>query len=460
MSLWFAAALLVLAAVGFAVAPFLRPARDADDGKGSGESFAGGAGRGGSEDDSAEEDVSTNESQGAGSRFAAMAEAGEAGNRGRALRALYRQRLQELEEEHAAGILDAPSRAEIEQELARGLLDEFETLDTSPENKSRAEGMQKRAGLLVAIVLPLLALAAYFQVGEPQAPLLQEARRVLELDPEADRLEVDRWRVLLATRLEQHPDDAQSRYLLGQIYFRDGDYAKAAETFALAHASVGEDPVLDWAWLQALYLANGGWLDDTGKGIAARMLKREPNNPMVLEIVAIDAYRRGDYRESVGRFNQALGNVLAPTHRAALQHFVVQARSMLGDLQPRINVRLSASAVPPESATLFVIARPVGGGMPYAVVRRAAVPLPNQVILDDAVTMNPDLPLSAAQRVEVVARISLTGTAMRRPGDWQWVSDPFLIDNTQSISVAAQLHPPESRDDAGSQGSHFPTELD
>ncbi len=451
MSLWITATLLVAAALGFALAPFLRPMR-----KG----------------------VHWDE------RDAAV-------QRDDALLALYRQRLEEVEQECAVGVLDASSRAEVEQEMARGLLDEFDAPQPANAGPGRSAngggrsggnsldprhaddaavlsavvGAESRAGVgsdtgdpvrvtgahpagrgwawvLVALGIPLLTFVVYPRVGEPQAQLLREAPRVLELDPQADRLEVDRWRVLLASRLQSRPDDARSRYLLGHIYLRDGDYARAAEAFALARASLGDDPTLDWAWLQAVYLANGGWLDETGKIIAERLLRRVPNNPMVLEILAIDAYRRGDYREAVGRFNQALGGAVAPAQRKALQHFVGQARAMLGELQPRIDVRLTVSTPPPESATLFVIARPVGGGMPYAVVRRPVASLPNHITLDDAVTMNPDRPLSAAEQVEVVTRISLTGAARRQAGDWEWVSEPLSIKDAAALSLAAQLRPP------------------
>ncbi len=411
MSLWIWATLLALLAVVFAVVPFLRPAR---------------------KDTGGTVPIQPTDPD-------------------RALRALYRQRLEEIKEEYDAGVLDTASRTEVERELARGLLDEFAPSQADSAvlsgpvdggGKTASSTRRGRAWLLVAVGIPLLALAAYLRVGEPQASWLQDAHLVLALDPRRDRPDIDRWRVRLANRLERRPADAQSRYLLGRIQFGDGDYARAAESFALAHAAAGDDPVIDSAWLRALYLANGGWLDETGGRIAERLLARQSNDPMVLEILAIDAYRRGDYREAVGRFNQALGNASAPTQRAALEHFFEQARSMLGDLEPNIEVELTALAPPPVSATLFVIARPVGGGMPYAVVRRAAVPLPARVRLDDAVTMNPDLPLSAAQRIEVVVRISPTGAAMRQPGDWEWVSDPLLVGDRSTISVGAQLRPP------------------
>ena len=357
---------------------------------------------------------------------------------------LYRQRREELEEEAASGLIDASSRVEVERELDRGLLDEFagETAAPEPAGAPATSGRRGLAWLLLAVVIPVLTLALYLQVGEPDAELLQGATAVLRLDPERDRLELDRWRVLLAERVERAPDDAQSRYLLGRIYLNDGEYGLAAQSFSRAHAVTGDDPGIDLAWLQAVYLANEGRLDATGREISERILGREPNHPMVLEMLAIDAYRRGDYGESVMRFNRALGNAAEPRRRAALELFLRQARSMLGDLQPSIDVELKVLETPPASATLFVIARPVGGGMPFAVVRRGAEPLPEAVRLDDAVSMNPALPLSAAGEIEVVVRISLTGAAVRHPGDWEWRSAPLSVAGAGTLALVAEIASP------------------
>ena len=422
MTFWIPAALLALAAIGFALAPFLRrgpggPLRQAGERReADAEPLPGDV-----------QNVST--------------------SRDLALRALYRQRLEELEGETATGLVEASSRAEVKRELDRGLLDEFAGERAAPEpSVARATpGRSRPAWLLLAVVLPLLALVLYLQVGEPDAGLLRGAAAVLELDPERDRLELDRWRVLLAERVRRTPDDAQSRYLLGRIYLNDGEYGLAARSFSLAHAIMGDDPGIDLAWLQAAYLANEGRLEEVGRGIAERVLAREPNHPMVLEMTAIDAYRRGDYRESVTRFNRALADAVEPRRRVALDAFLRQARSMLGDLQPSIDVELNALATPPASATLFVIARPVGGGMPYAVVRRAAQPLPAAVRLDDAVSMNPALPLSAADEFEIVVRISLSGTAVRHPEDWEWRSEPLSVAAAGSLSLVAEVSPPATR---------------
>ena len=427
MSFWIPAALLALAAMGFALAPFLRRGSDAQSrGPDTGESDA---------------PLPAGAAQRVDDRNSMRDRAGT-------LRALYRQRVRELENETAAGILDDANRSEVEQELGQGLLDDF----ARPEPAPAAAGVPGRrifsraVSLLVAMAIPVFALVLYLQVGEPDADVLAEAVAVLQLDPERDRLQLDRWRVLLADRLDRVPDDAQSRYLLGRVYLKDGEYKRAAESFALAHAIVGDEPSIDLVWLQALYLAEAGRLGDQGMSIAGRILERDPNQPMVLEIMAIDAYRRGDYGASIRLFSRALGNALQPMQRTALELFLKQARSMLGDAGPGIDVRLTALEAPPASATLFVIARPVGGGMPFAVVRRAAVPLPEVVRLDDAVSMNPALPLSAADEIEVIARISLTGAAVSHPGDWEWRSQPLSVAATRTLALDAHLKPPGRSD--------------
>ncbi|MDA1077118.1 MAG: hypothetical protein O3A63_20585, partial [Proteobacteria bacterium] len=134
-------------------------------------------------------------------------------------------------------------------------------------------------------------------------------------------------------------------------------------------------------------------------------------------------------------------------HQQSLLAALAGARAQLGDQPGAIDVTLNATQTPPAGSTLFVIARPPGGGMPYAVVRRPAHPLPPKVRLDDLVSMNPALPISAAGTVEIVARISFSGAPTSHPGDWEWRSEPFSPGQSGSmepIQLNATLAPPES----------------
>ena len=357
--------------------------------------------------------------------------------RGDTLRELYRQRLDELDDEAHSGLLEAGERPAMEAELGRALLSEYDA--EAPPAKASRGWMWLAAGLAA----PLTAIALYLSLGEPDAAMLADASKVMGLDPVADRIELDRWRARLGRRVQQRPEDAGSWFLLGGIYMADEDYAAAAAAFERAQALTGEDPSIDLHWLQARYLAAGGRLDEGAAALAERILAQNPNQPMVLELLGLEAFRQADYEKAVALFNRGLSNPLEALPRTVLRAGYQAARARLGDVLPAIDVSVAAATPPPEGATLFVIARPPGGGMPYAVLRRPASQLPGSFRLDDAVSMNPALPLSAAEQVEVVVRISRFGTATPHPGDWQWRSKPLAISDANApLTLQAELKPP------------------
>jgi cytochrome c-type biogenesis protein CcmH len=399
--LWFTAGGLVALALAFAAWPFIRQARAREPGR------------------------------------------AVSGDRGAAMRALYRDRVAEIEREAGAGQLDPELRREVEEELGANLLDEFRQAEATPAGRDSAPRPGPRLALWATVAaLPLLAALVYLSVGEPDATDLAGASEVLRLDPAEDRVALERWRDRLARRVARTPGDGQSWYLLGVARLQLGDFAPAAEAFASASARVGNDPGIDIYWLQARYLADGGSLDAESRAIAARVLESRPNHPLVLEMYAIDAFRAGDYRQSVAYLNRALGNDLSAPQAEALLAGLAQARSRMEPLTPSVEVAVRAGdGVQPQAigsprATVFVIARPPGGGMPYAVVRRPARLLPLAVTLDDTVSMSPARPLSGADAFEVVVRLSRSGTAAPAPGDWEWRSDVL---RTAELGAGAEL---------------------
>jgi cytochrome c-type biogenesis protein CcmH len=400
---WFWAALLVLAGAGFAIWPFLRP-RPA----------------------------------------AALSPLDQPQA---VVRAVYQDRIEELDAEALAGQIDAETRSEVQNELGASLLDDYRTTSARVRplgGSGRSVRAIAVAGLL-AVLLPAASLGVYLTAGQPTAPIVAGAANVLRLDPDADQAELRDWRDRLTRRIARSPDDAQSWFLLGVTRLRLGEFAASADAFEAAQQRMGHDPHIDLYWLQARYLAAGGVMDRRSLDIADRMLAARPGHPLVLEMFALDAYRRGDFRAAVEHLNRALNNSLAPGQLMALLGGLEQARRQLGDLVPSVDVAVSAPSRAPRDATVFVIARPPGGGMPYAVVRRPAALLPLSVRLDDAVSMSRELPLSGATAIEVVVRLSRNGTPSAGPGDWEWRSEPLTVaDLTAPLPLEAELTPPQS----------------
>jgi len=86
-----------------------------------------------------------------------------------------------------------------------------------------------------------------------------------------------------------------------------------------------------------------------------------------------------------------------------------------------LNLSLSeeAAAALPANATVYVIARdPLQPSPPIAVTPRQLSDLPVRVDLDDRDAMMAGRPLSGFAEVEVVARVSLSGTPAAQSGDW------------------------------------------
>jgi cytochrome c-type biogenesis protein CcmH len=88
------------------------------------------------------------------------------------------------------------------------------------------------------------------------------------------------------------------------------------------------------------------------------------------------------------------------------------------------------------SDTVFIFARAAEGPrMPLAVLRVRVDELPMDYVLDDSMAMDPSQSLSQFPEVVVVARVSLSGSAMAESGDLQGVSTVISPGSDESALV-------------------------
>ncbi|MEM9620988.1 MAG: c-type cytochrome biogenesis protein CcmI [Pseudomonadota bacterium] len=355
---------------------------------------------------------------------------------------LYEQRIGELDKE----VDDHHVRAQMQDELGAVLLSEVtDGIDESDaRERTGVQADRLPLGQTVGSVMfvPVLALALFFWISDPGVTRVQGAEALMALSAEEDEAALQDWRSRLRTRVETATDDHKSWYLLGHSELKLGDYPAAANAFANANELVEDDLTLLVYWLQARYLAAQGELDSVSRGIAERILRENPDVPVVLEMLAVDAFQRQQYESAISLLNRAISGSQNPAQQASFAVAIRQVRAALSVPPAGVEVVASSTAQVPHNATLFVLARPVGGGMPYAVVKRPAALLPLTVQLDDLVSMSPDRLLSSAEEFEVVVRISRSGTAMPAADDWQWVSAVQTLVDTGSIKLEAQLSPP------------------
>lgn len=104
----------------------------------------------------------------------------------------------------------------------------------------------------------------------------------------------------------------------------------------------------------------------------------------------------------------------------------------------KVSVSLSkavaAKAAPND--VVFVFARAAQGPrMPLAIARMQVKDLPTTVVLDDNHSMSPEMKLSTAPEVVVVARVSKSGNAVPQAGDLEGVSGAMKPGN-QAIALS------------------------
>lgn len=353
------------------------------------------------------------------------------------MKALYRQRLEELDGEGSA--YDANLHQDLRQELGAVLLAEHDA-DSALTTKSQAQqSTQSTASVrwlsVGALLVPAMAMALYWQVADPFLQQIKGAEIVLSLPFETHQDEIEVWSQKLQDRVGRAANDSKSFYLLGHTHLKLGRYSQAAQAFASADQLVEGDASVQVYWLQARYLAARGVLDEVSRGLAAKLLKTNPGLPVVLEILALDAFRSGNKGVAITYLNRALSGSKNPAQIASFSTAISQIRQDFVDAPPAISIEISAQGDVPHGATIFVVARPIGGGMPYAAIRRPAVLLPLSVKLDDLVSMSDARKLSAAESFEVIVRLSLKGSVMPQTGDWQWQSPALVPGEDQSLQV-------------------------
>jgi cytochrome c-type biogenesis protein CcmH len=278
----------------------------------------------------------------------------------------------------------------------------------------------------MVVVVPALAVCLYRIVGTPdglsapthtQPQTMAEAIAGLEADLKRDPRQVDGWR------------------LLGRAHAEEGRADKARDAFARAAALAPGNDDVQVEYIESRALADPRKrFDADAVARLQRVLERNPAHQRARWFLGIAQRQAGDDAAAARTWEPLLTQVDAST-AASLRPQIDAAREAAG-LPP-----LPAAAAAPTSphaltvkvaldpdfaarvrlrgdASVFVIARvPNGPPMPVAVEKRTLQELPLDVVLDDGDSPMPTRKLSTLKEVEVVARLSASGDAMRQEGD-------------------------------------------
>lgn len=352
--------------------------------------------------------------------------------------ALYQERLSELQVQHEQGVLSVAQLQSARAEAARELL-----ADTEGAEPARTSRLGKPLLVLAALLVPVLGLAGYLQLGaSDRVELSREfARPPTSLADMTQRLE---------RSVQAQPDSAENLYFLARSYMAQNRPGDAAQMFERSVALAGRQPELLGQWAQALYFASGKHFTPQVQALTDEALQADPKEVTSLGLLGIAAFETQRYQAAVDYWTRLLAALPADdASRSALEGGIARARENLAkrvaNAAPavktksiKIHVELAAALqgkVRPNDS-VFIFARAINGpAAPLAVKRITAADLPAYVELSDADAMMPQLNLSNFAQVQLVARVSRAGQPTT--GEWVGRSQPLASDTAaqQALTI-------------------------
>lgn len=292
--------------------------------------------------------------------------------------------------------------------------------------------------LLATVIVFTVALTTivYDQVGSPGVPSGRSAANGGgEELPGMDEVVSS-----LQARLAENPDDIAGWKMLGRTQLTMRDYVGAVETYEKAMAlEEGRDAQTMVDLAVAILNRDGTAIEGRPASLIDNALALDPNNPAALFYSGLGAANRGDTETAAARWELLLGLNPPENIRGILEQRLAEWRgeSMPAQAPPvqmppedtaqaddavisaQVSLSDDAMAAISGDASVFVIARdPVAPSPPIAVSRHRVSDLPTLISLSDAQSMVEGRNLSMFAEIELLARVSLSGTPGAASGDW------------------------------------------
>lgn len=315
-------------------------------------------------------------------------------------------------------------------------------------DSQQLHGQSARSGVIAFGLLLLLTAGVYGLTGQyrelahwqqAQDNLAGFGERALlgKGEPLSDE-ELAQFALALRTKLANTGDDAVAWFVLGRIWFSQGQVPESIEAFEKALSLTPERVNLLVSYAQALLVEGSEENVKKAAKSLGLVLSKEAGNIDALSMLALIAQQRGDIKEARAAWEVLLAQLPKDDPR------YVQVQQQLAQLEPQQKVVAKDGPVlhvtltiPPAVAeahageTLFVFARATQGmPLPVAVQKLAVKAGTMQIQLDNSHSMQSGWNLSAVKSVTVGARISRSGSATPDPTDLQLKSAELSLSAT------------------------------
>lgn len=392
--------------------------------------------------------------------------------RGQTNKELYYEHLKELQKDFDEGGIDEENFTYLKEELDRSLL-----LDMTATAKEET-ALDKKTSLLWPSVMTLfiIAFSAIFYQQSGAYTDVEIAASQPKNHPQGEQSQAQVIIAQLQTlheEVKKNPNNSNAWFKLGQLLTNVGEFDSAYIAFGKVNEIEGEQADVIALQAQARYYKNNQKFTPEIEELLEKALLIDANDPTTLMLIGMDHYINLRYALAADTWQKIIDNSDAGENSGPLLEGIDEARrlaseqsgtevianqskpstqadsalslgqsgnsttnsttnlttdatkNMSGDaVSIKVNVGLSETIISElqkgSDKTLFIYAIASNGPrMPLAAVKARASDLPISVTLDDTKAMSPQMTISSADQVNIIAVISHAGTPGAKPGDFR-----------------------------------------
>lgn len=384
---------------------------------------------------------------------------------------VYDQHFEDLEQTLLRGEVSQQEYGQLKRDLENTLVEENSQPGGESDAPIVASFKSRIPVLALALAVPLCSLVLYSILGSKSDWEIYQ--RAVSIGSEGGDERVAQAKALVESlqhRLKDKPGNTQNWYLLATTAVELGEFDEGVRAYQRLLEIEPDAVRIKAEYAQALFLRAGNTITPEVRKHTQEALAMAPDMPIALGLAGIDAYQSGDYSLAIDFWQKAVvqlepnspasqvltagiaraqvaisrtgAEVASPSASSAK---VAEAGEAVSAPNIEVNVALDKEKLAGVSseAMVFVYARAwQGPKMPLAIRRMKVSDLPAKVVLDRSVAMTQGMDLSSFPQVEVVARISGTGSAISASGDWQVSQGPIIVASQKdplSLVISEQL---------------------
>jgi cytochrome c-type biogenesis protein CcmH len=220
--------------------------------------------------------------------------------------AVYRDQLNEIDRDRAAGLIAAPEAEAAKVEVSRRLIAAADAAAVEKSKPDISPLRRRRVAAIAALVLlPAGAVALYLMLGSPQMPGEPLAARMRA--PEQNR-SIESLIAQVEDRIQKNPTDGRAWEVLAPVYMRLGRFDEAVRAWGHVIDLNGSTAAREANYGEAVVAAANGVVTADAKGAFERALKLDPKDVMARFYMGMAADQDGRRADAEKIWNDLLAD--------------------------------------------------------------------------------------------------------------------------------------------------------